>query len=130
MFTQGVPGIVKYIENMTTLKVDGNIERNYACTNKSGSVFHRLLESKEWKQDGGAKYINEVLDSLAEPATKHWNRLLEEGKPVKGSEENEYYAKAIHKLGKLDYAIHDKDSPERNVIYKKIKTAIGDRIAV
>jgi hypothetical protein len=41
---------------------DGELERNYVCTDVSRNSFHRLLESRKWKADKGGQYLNSMLD--------------------------------------------------------------------
>jgi len=127
LFMRGVGGIVQYIENMTTLKIGNSIERNYACTNKSGNVFHRLLKSKEWKQDGGAKYINEVLDSLVEPANEYLENLREY---VRDNKDDEYHGKKLGKLTTLVNAMEHNNGHEREKIHRKIRNEISYSVSV
>nr|QBK85652.1 MAG: hypothetical protein LCMAC101_02470 [Marseillevirus LCMAC101] len=61
--TRGYPGMLEVICELITHENDnGEIERNYVCTDVSRNSFHRLLESKKWKSDKGGRYLNAMLD--------------------------------------------------------------------
>jgi exonuclease VII large subunit len=62
---RGYPGILEVIGELITHENDeGEIERNYVCTDVSRNSFHRLLESKKWKSDKGGRYLNNMLDTF------------------------------------------------------------------
>ena len=56
---------------------DGEMERNYVCTDVSRNSFHRLLESRKWKADKGGQYLNSMLDRFIEPMEKYKNRAYD-----------------------------------------------------
>lgn len=71
-FKKGVYGLTDLISIMITHEGEGGeIERNYVCTDISRNKFHRLLESKEWKEDNGASVLHTVLDKVKNPASKY-----------------------------------------------------------
>jgi len=49
---------------------DGVKEANYVCTDLSRNRFHRLVESREWKDDGCGTHISEFLNTIKEPYDK------------------------------------------------------------
>ena len=78
MFLRGVDGLVEFISNIITHEnEDGTIERNYACTDSSRYRFHRLVESKEWKEDNGAHYVNNIIDEIKEPSKKYFTEIVD-----------------------------------------------------
>lgn len=78
MYMKAEDGIVEFMKGLTQLELeDGSIERNYACTDKSRNTFHKLIESREWTQDGGAQIINKVFDILSNKSEEHWSDLTE-----------------------------------------------------
>jgi hypothetical protein len=79
MFERGISGILEFVSNIITLKNDeGKIERNYACTDSSRHKFHRLIKSKEWQEDNGAHFLNEILDQLKPSFKQYFLELIEE----------------------------------------------------
>ena len=83
-FLRGLPGLKEFVEDIIITEVEGDTRsdrpRNYVCTDVSRNKFHRLLESKEWTADGGARFINTILDELQDVATEHFRALVEEEK--------------------------------------------------
>ena len=68
-YEKGLSGLVEFIRNMIEMKdEEGDMQRNYVCTDGSRNVFYRLLESQEWKKDDGAQYLNTIFDKLRKPA--------------------------------------------------------------
>ncbi len=63
--TKGYRGMLDAICDLITHENDeGEIERNYVCTDVSRNSFHRLLASKEWKSDKGGRYLNNMLKTF------------------------------------------------------------------
>ena len=83
-YKRGKKGIKQYIENLIIVDMDGVIQQNYACTDRSRNAFHRLVTDKEWKMDGGARFINSILDSLIDRVTVHEQSLKDEIKMLGG----------------------------------------------
>lgn len=79
-FLRGYSGLKEFVTSiisLTTPDGDGN-ERNYVCTDASRNSFHRLIESKEWTSDGGARFIHSILDELRDVSNDHFRTLVEE----------------------------------------------------
>jgi len=129
MYLRREDGIVQFLTNMTQLKLeDGTIEQNYACTDKARSTFHRLLDSREWTLDGGAKLINEVFDILLPIADKHWKTLV--GKTnTKDTFDREYYAKKITETTSFHHAFGRQTKDRKNSV-NKIKCEIKHILSV
>jgi len=127
LFLKGENGIVQYVTNMTQLKLtDGTIEQNYACTDKSRNTFHRLMESKEWTQDGGARFINEVMNSLADVAEKHWETLFDNMRTATEIFEIDYHQNKIKKLRSFSCSFSNPNGNDREQAFKKIKAKMKD----
>jgi hypothetical protein len=127
-FLKGALGIVNYIKELTILELDdGTVEKNYACTNRSRNTFHRLVEDKEWKQDGGARFIQEILTALSGQASEHMERLTKElnDEPVR-SNKKQVLLEYQMKLADLEYGLRNKNSKERNEIFNQVKTEVRD----
>jgi hypothetical protein len=127
-FLTGELGIANFIKGLTILELDdGTVEKNYACTNRSRNTFHRLVEDKEWKQDGGARYIQEILTALSEPASEHMDQLTKElnDEPVR-SNKKQVLLEYQNKLANLEYGLRNKNSKEREAIFDQVKAKIRD----
>jgi hypothetical protein len=127
-FLKGALGIVNYIKELTILELDdGTVEKNYACTNRSRNTFHRLVEDKEWKQDGGARFIQEILTALSGQASEHMERLTKElnDEPIR-SNKKQVLLEYQMKLADLEYGLRNKNSKERNEIFNQVKTEVRD----
>jgi len=127
-FLKGELGIVNFIKDLTILELDdGTIEKNYASTNRSRNNFHRLIEDKEWKQDGGARFIQEILTSLAGPASEHMKQLTKElaEAPIQ-SIKKQVLLKMQNDLSPLECGLRDKNSKERKCVFTKVRNEVKD----
>ena len=127
-FMQGSLGIVNYIKGITILEMtDGTIEKNYACTNRSRNTFHRLVEDKNWKQDGGARFIQEIFSALSNTASEHMDTLADEIKalPVR-SDRKRWLVEEEAKLRDIETGLKKKDSKEREELFMQVKNQIKE----
>lgn len=127
-FMLGALGIINYIKNITILEMnDGTVEKNYACTNRSLNTFHRLVEDKNWKQDGGARFIQEILSALADAASQHMDSLAKkiEDLPVRSNLKHYLLGRQID-LQPLETGLRNKNSKERQELFAQIKNQIKD----
>jgi len=75
---RGYPGMLDVICDLITHENDeGEIEKNYVCTDVSRNSFHRLLESREWRSDKGGRYLNSMLDRFVDVLTTYKNRAYD-----------------------------------------------------
>jgi len=129
MYLRREDGIVQFLTNMTQLKLeDGTVEQNYACTDKSRSTFHRLLDSREWTLDGGAKLINEVFDILLPASDQHWQTLIAKSR-TRDVSDREYYAKKIEDTTSFHHAFGRHTKDRKNSV-NKIKGEIKHVLCV
>jgi len=64
-YVMGVRGIVKFLKSMILLtNENGEIERNYVCTDASRNTYYRLDEIKKWKVDKGGLFIEKMVDEM------------------------------------------------------------------
>lgn len=125
MYMGAETGIVQFMKHLTQLEMeDGSIERNYACTDKSRSTFHRLMESKEWKHDGGSKFINDVFDNLADKAIEHWDTLISLSKNPDILEQH-YYAGKMVEMTSFQSSFTSKGK-HREEYFNKVKSKMKD----
>lgn len=122
LFLKGEAGIVEYIVGMTQLQMeDGTIEQSYACTDKSRNTFHRLMESKEWTHDGGARYISKIINSLKDVAEEHWQTLFHKMSASTDPVDRDYYQSKIQELHGFSCSFGNPNSTYREQTFKKIK---------
>jgi len=127
LYLQGEKGVIKYIQDMVLLDVDGVVEQNYASTNKNDNNFYRLPdENKIWEHDGKAKYIYEVLDSLSEISMEHYELLnYNLRQAIKNrTEDAEKLGRLATNLLNFHIGLTNKDSKERTNLHRKIITGI------
>jgi len=75
---KGYSGMLEVICELITHENDnGEIERNYVCTDVSRNSFHRLLKSKKWKADKGGRYLNDMLDRFIDQMDEYKNKAYD-----------------------------------------------------
>ena len=128
MFLRGVNGLVEFISNIITHENEnGVIERNYACTDTSRYRFHRLIESKEWKEDNGAHYVNNILDSIKEPVSKFFVDIIDKRTDAFKKEDEvmrEYYDNIITDTRLIYRGTKNKKCKERVRLFTKVRNGI------
>ncbi len=72
-YVTGIPGLAEFISQITKV----GDETSYVCTDASRNVFHRLLETRAWKMDNGAKFLESVLDELVDPAGDYYDKVAD-----------------------------------------------------
>lgn len=72
-FIKAEKGLLEFISDI----IAKDTEFSYVCTDSSRQKFHRLLESREWKDDNGATFLNKVLDELKEPTIEYYKRITD-----------------------------------------------------
>lgn len=79
-FLRGLSGVKEFVESIISTKMveDVDQERNYVCTDLARNKFHRLVESMEWTNDGGARFIHTILDELKEVSKSYFQILVDE----------------------------------------------------
>lgn len=75
---KGYSGMLEVICELITHENDnGEIERNYVCTDVSRNSFHRLLKSKKWKADKGGRYLNDMIDRFIDQMDEYKNKAYD-----------------------------------------------------
>ena len=116
---EGVSGLVDFIMDIIT-KDD---ERNYTCTDSARNKFHRLLESRDWKEDNGAIFLNKILDELKE-SVKTYNSRLTNMLRTSDREIQEDGDAKLTRTRPLYNAILYSDSKERETIFNKVRSKV------
>lgn len=117
-FIQGERGLIDFISDII-IKDD---QRSYVSTDSSRQKFHRLLASREWKEDNGALFLNSVLDELKETATNHYQKIVKMMTDPNGDRELADILMAKTKL--MAFGIIDPKSKDREVTFTKIRNEI------
>lgn len=128
MYRRSILGVVDFIRDLTTLELDdGIIEKNYACTDRSRYAFHRLTNEKVWRKDGGAMFINRILDALSSQVKIHDKQLENEIKLLGGSNlGTEKLSREQTNLAPFYNGVVHNDGTERKVLFQKIRNKISD----
>jgi hypothetical protein len=122
-FERGIKGLADFISGMTIL----DDQSSYTCTDAARNKFHRLLETREWKDDNGAVFLNTVFDELKDVAQIHYDVLT--GKalhaPEDGEEdEREYYDVIWTKSKPIFEALRSNKSKHREPVLDKVRTEV------
>lgn len=129
MFLRGVDGLVEFISNMITHEnKDGTIERNYACTDSSRYRFHRLVESKEWKEDNGAHYVNTIIDEVKELSKEYFTEIVNAKRDAFVKEDEykvEYYRDQINNTKLVYRGSQNSKGKYRNALFRGVRSNIN-----
>jgi len=114
-YLKGENGLVDFIYSITMSEnEDGNIERNYVCTDPSRDSYHRLVETKEWKKDKGGKFVL-------------FDERISKSKPKKLGYDPDY----VYKLNTdMHSGIVQSKGRERKNLRQKIKKETSRKISV
>nr|QBK86089.1 MAG: hypothetical protein LCMAC101_06840 [Marseillevirus LCMAC101] len=136
-YLKGENGLVDFIYSITMCENDdGDLERNYVCTDPSRDSYHRLVETKEWRKDKGGKFVDVILDTLSDKADGYHMKLLDErnstlksgGKRPKGLGYDPDY---IYKVNTdMHSGIVQPQGKNRKILRQKIKKETSRKISV
>jgi hypothetical protein len=128
-FLKGIKGIADFISNMT-IQDD---QKSYVCTDASRSKFHRLLESRKWKDDNGATFLNNIFDELADPCSEYYKKILYDAHtpPAEGeNDDRDYHDAVLQKIKPIYFAINDKKSKHRPDVLNKVRNEVKNLAAI
>ena len=97
-FRNKLHGIMSLILPITTLDVNGVIERNIVCTDLARTVCHRLTDDREWLRDDGLSICKDILRLFAPSMTPYvmdYKEKFEEAERTLNSESHSL-TKSIH----------------------------------
>ena len=123
-YTKGVEGLIDFISSIITTDDD---QRNYVCTDSSRHKFHRLLESREWKTDNGATFLNKVFDELKDIAKTYYLKVCE---MMNSSGEPETADMIMQRTKSMFFAITQPKAKERPGIFAKVRNEVNLLAAV
>ena len=133
-FLRGLSGLKEFVEDIIVTEVDDDeaegYERNYVCTDVARNKFHRLLESKEWTADGGARFINTILDELQGVATEHFQTLVDEEREAVSDEFKREQIDATKAIVKPVYFGIADTGENRKRLFKALRNEIKSTASV
>ena len=135
-YLKGENGLVDFVYSITMCENDdGNIERNYVCTDPSRDSYHRLVDTKEWQKDKGGKFVDVILDTISDKADKYHMKLLDERKVTSGNRGTQkklgYDPEYIYKVNTdMHSGIVQPKGKERKNLRQKIKKETSRKISV
>jgi hypothetical protein len=119
-------GVIDFITDITILEMeDGTIEKNYVSSDRSRNAFHRLVVGKKWTSDGGAKFLNVVLDQLYLKAKEYNDELHKEINELSIREtKKDILIKEEMNLQPFYYGVIRTKSKDRIALLSKIRSVI------
>lgn len=115
-FIKAEKGLIEFISDI----IAKDTEFSYVCTDSSRQKFHRLLESREWKDDNGATFLNKVLDELKEPTTEYYRRITD--MMVNGDRDTADFLRA--KTKPMVMGITCPSSKDREATFTKVRNEV------
>lgn len=111
---------------------DGEIERNYVCTDVARNSFHRLLESKKWKADKGGRYLNELLDRFSDVMQKYRETAIKnyDETPHESRKWRQIESERRNVLDLYDGILCEEGQEARDDLVNMLRKEIGKRASV
>ncbi len=131
-YLKGENGLVDFIYSITMCENDdGDLERNYVCTDPSRDSYHRLVETKEWKKDKGGKFVDVILDTLSDKADDYHMKLFDERNSKSQKLKLGYDPDYVYKLNTdMHSGIVQTRGKDRKILRQKIKKETSRKISV
>jgi len=116
-YIKGEKGLVDFIAGL----ISEDDQRSYVCTDAARNKFHRLIETREWKEDNGANFLNKIFDSLKEPASTYYGKITN---MLRVPEEQETGDFLMDKTKKMFFGITDPKSKDREDLFNRIRANV------
>ena len=131
-YLKGENGLVDFIYSITMCENDdGDLERNYVCTDPSRDSYHRLVETKEWQKDKGGKFVDIILDTLSDEADSYHMKLFDERNSKSYKPKSGYDPDYIYKANTdMHSGIVQSRGKDRRNLRQKIKKETSRKISV
>jgi len=137
-YLRGENGLVDFIYSITMYENDdGDIERNYVCTDPSRDSYHRLVDTKEWQKDKGGKFVDVILDTLSNEADGYHMKLFNErqtslkSRDKHGSKKLGYDPDYVYKVNTdMHSGIINSEGKDRRNLRQKIKKETSRKISI
>jgi hypothetical protein len=122
-YIRGERGLVDFISGL----IAEDEQRSYVCTDTARNKFHRLIEAREWKEDNGANFLNNIFDSLTDPATIYYHKIAGMYKIPEEQETGDFL---MDKTKKMFFGIAHPKSKDRAELFNKIRTEVRKLAAI
>ena len=132
-YLKGENGLVDFIYSITMCENDdGDLERNYVCTDPSRDSYHRLVETKEWQKDKGGKFVDVILDTLSDRVDDYHHKMLDERtSKTRRKSSIGYDPDYIYKLNTdMHSGVVQSHGKDRRTLRQKIKKETSRKISV
>jgi hypothetical protein len=131
-YLKGENGLVDFIYSITMCENDdGDMERNYVCTDPSRDSYHRLVETKEWQKDKGGKFVDVILDTLSDRADCYHMKVFDERNSKLRKPKLGYDPDYIYKLNTdMHTGIVQTRGKNRRTLRQRIKKETSRKISV
>lgn len=123
-YIKGEIGLVNFI---ATLISSDDAQRNYVCTDTARNKFHRLIETREWKEDNGANFLNKIFDQLKDPATSYYEKINKMSSIPEASDVGDFL---MDKTKRMFFGIIDPKSTDRVTLFNYIRTEVRKLAAI
>ena len=124
-FLMGPKGLIKFLKSIImNTNENGEVERNYVCTDPSRNNYFRLEETKEWDSDRGALYIEIFVDEMHRPTSTYFDKLCSKVIDRTDTFNREYNAHLVEELKPFYQGVLRPISKERDALLTTIKTGI------
>jgi len=124
-YTMGARGVIKFLKSMISLtNGEGQLERNYVCTDPSRNNYYRLEESKEWDTDKGALFIENIIEEIKPLASKYFDQILTDFGDQTDITSRECNAMLLENVRPFQMGIIHPNSKERAALLANIRTGI------
>jgi hypothetical protein len=124
-YTMGARGVIKFLKSMISLtNGEGQLERNYVCTDPSRNNYYRLEESKEWDTDKGALFIENIIEEIKPLASKYFDQILDGLGDRTDMLSQESNAMLLENVRPFQMGIIHPNSKERAALLANIRTGI------
>lgn len=118
MYIRGERGLVDFI---ATLIKSEDEQRSYVCTDTARNKFHRLIETREWKEDNGANFLNKIFDQLRKPATDYYQKINAMSTDPEERDTGDFL---MEKTKKMFFGITSSKSKNRAALFNKIRSDV------
>nr|QBK85499.1 MAG: hypothetical protein LCMAC101_00860 [Marseillevirus LCMAC101] len=132
-YLKGENGLVDFIYSITMCENDnGDLERNYVCTDPSRDSYHRLVETKEWQKDKGGKFVDVILDTLSDKVDNYHQKMFGERHDSKSHKpKSGYDPEYIFKLNTdMHSGVVQSRGKDRRTLRQRIKKETSRKITV
>lgn len=116
-FIRAEGGLVDFIASL----ISDDDQKNYVCTDSARNKFHRLIETREWKEDNGANFLNKILDQLKESATAYYTKVVN---MIENPEDRDLGELLMNKTKPMIMGITRPGSKDRSALFSRIRAEV------